>query len=259
MPSYDLISRIRCTCDWFQLEKFSEEKRNSIDVSLGHQYMKGGIMDLLNRREVRSFTIMRHPLDRKVSFFHHFFVRALKRDEKSVSLEEVKRFVLYNEKPTGVRLGRNAGPNYVASRFLSNGLMGFNKNTYVYGIAKEKKAKVIAEVKHQMRSLVFVGLQEQEPASLCLLRKTVEAFNKAHGIGSSVKELEKLDTIRERLNTGSYKKTSAKALWNSLTSSEKELYRETERVDLALYREAKELFSKQVQILGCQRKLKKRR
>lgn len=237
------------SCDWGELEVMPEKERNKIDVIVGHQYWEKGANYWLPSRDLRCFTIMRHPLHRKISFFYHFFVRNAGRSEHSVSKDELIQFVLGNNLPKSPLI-RDAGPNYYASRLWSDGLSGYNKNHTF--IVREETAKdtVSDSVRRLRKNFVFIGLQMQERASLCMLKKTVYEFAKAHGF-NNMDGLDGFDTQRERLNTGSYPLTG-KRLWEQMNEEQREEFKRVERVDLAIYRESVIMFHEKVKQFDCE-------
>lgn len=237
------------SCDWGEIETMPEEERNKIDVVLGHQYWERGAGYWVPNRDLRYFTVMRHPLHRKVSFFYHFFVRNAGRSEESVTENELIQFVLGNDMPSSP-LVRDAGPSYYASRLWSDGLLGYGD--YNNFIVPDEKAGAIVfnSIRRLRRNFVFIGLQTQEKASLCMLQKTVEAFAKAHGF-NNLSGLDEISKHRERLNTGSYP-LSAKILWNKMTKKQKDEFKRVERVDLAIYRESVKMFREMVKKFYCE-------
>lgn len=237
-------------CDWNEVWAQPEAVRNQLDVVFGHQYRLHGVDGFLNKRDVRTFAVLRHPLAKKVSFYFHFFVREQKRAEKSVHLSEIRDFLL-QDKANG-SLGQDSGPNYIAGHFLSDGVEGF-AGTYMhrfFEVLPEHRKAVTEKAMAVLRSYVFIGLQTRPKASMCLLRKTVEHFCDALGIDChKAKEIE-ANSYRQRYNTGSYG-LSADKIWASLTEEEKAVFNEREQVDLALYDEGVRLFNKQINLFGC--------
>lgn len=236
------------SCDWGEIETMPEEERNKIDVVLGHQYWERGAGYWIPNRDLRHFTVMRHPLHRKVSFFYHFFVRNTGRSEESVSENELIQFVLGKEMSSSP-LTRDAGPGYYASRLWSDGVRGYGeKNNFI--IPQDKAgAMVFNSIRRLRRNFVFIGLQTQERASLCMLQKTVEAFSKAHGFNNFF-GLEDISKQRERLNTGSYP-LSGTILWSKMTEDQKNEFKRVERVDLAIYKESVKMFREMVKKFDC--------
>lgn len=238
------------SCDWGEIEKFSEKERNRIDVIVGHQYWEHGAGYWLPKRDLRYFTIMRHPLHRKISFFYHFFVRNAGRKESSVTTNEMIDFVLGKEMPRTPLL-RDAGPGYYASRLWSDGISGYGSNND-FLIPEERTASLVHNsIRRLRRNFVFIGLQNQEKASLCMLKYTVLQFAKAHKF-NNFKGIDAIAKPRERMNTGSYA-LSAEILWNNMTTKQKEQYKKVERVDLAIYRESVKMFHEMVKKFICER------
>lgn len=237
------------SCDWDEMDSLSEEARNKIDVILGHQYWERGAGYWIPNRDIRYFTVMRHPLHRKISFFYHFFIRNAGRKEDSVTTEELANFVLGKEMPESPLI-RDAGPGYYASRLWSDGWRGYDGKHRFAVPAETAASMVYNSIKRLRKNFVFIGLQTQEPASLCMLRKTVKAFSKAHGF-ENVAGLQLISKQRERMNTGNYP-ISAKILWERMSWQQKKLFREVERVDLGIYRESVRMFHEKVKRFGCE-------
>lgn len=239
-------------CDFGQLKQFPEQNLSAIDIVMGHQYWNSGCDFLFAKhRDVRYFSIFRHPLPRKLSFFYHFFVRNMGKDEAHVGKEEVISFLLGDSLPNDSRV-RDAGPNYYASRMLSDGVEGFVKHRYT--IKKSDEGTAIRSVKYKLDNrYVFVGLQMQTAASQCMLQKTVQLLAHAHGIDEMV-GTPKLSESKQRLNAGGYSWTAEK-VWHAMTSEQKLRYKEVESVDLAIYKEVVDKFKKDVKLFSCEHRV----
>lgn len=248
--------KVNWRCDWMPLWKMSAAERAKIDVFFGHQYREHGVEHFLKGQDVRTFTVMRHPFARKVSFFFHFFVRALGRKENKVPFSELRDFLLYEKIPPHAEAGWDIGPNYMAGRMLSTDVSDFigDRHRRHFEVRAEDVEGVMAECKNIVDGYVFVGLQSESEASKCMLMKTVMAFNEAHGIDNS--NVEKLAEHIPHTNAGSYKMTSGKA-WAKLTAQERKIFNHAERVDLAIYYEGEKQFKKQVRFFGCDHLVKK--
>lgn len=261
----------------------SAAQRQKTDVIIGHQYWERGAKYYMGdtTRKLRYFTVLRHPLHRKISFFFHFFVRNVGRSEKSVSYSELRDFILdrnmkisssssknendntmhakvYNMLHTSA-LMRDAGPAYYASRLESDGIHGFNKrHRYYYHnntIVDTNKAAIIKAVKHRLSTnFVFIGLQAQEAASLCMLQHTVDALSSQLGVRNrtGIEDIGKVSTlgVRKRLNVGDYP-INAKQVWSGMTEEERREYEDVEMIDLKIYEEGVALFRKAAHKLGC--------
>eukprot|EP00177_Eucheuma_denticulatum_P000386 GFKZ01000662.1.p1 GENE.GFKZ01000662.1~~GFKZ01000662.1.p1 ORF type:complete len:533 (+),score=93.30 GFKZ01000662.1:215-1813(+) len=241
-------------CDWEPLREQSEEERNRHDFVFGHQFRGKGVDELLNRRDLRTFTVLRHPFDRKVSFFYHFFVREVGRKEEDISFGEIRDFLLYDKLRIEADLGRDLGPNYMAGRLLSDGMQGYegNKSYSIYAIGDTERAEVVERALQVIRNYVFVGLQSQSEASQCMLRKVMEEFNAVNGVNNE--GIEEVDKGGMRLNSGSYS-LSAKVIWSRLSAEERAHFDHKEGVDLSIFREGKRLFRKHVDIFRCSDRL----
>lgn len=254
------------SCDGGQLSSMEASARNEIDIVMGHQYWEKGAETLIPNRDVRFFTVLRHPLHRKVSFYYHFFVRNSGRKEVDVSENELKDFILARKWPDS-SLVRDAGPAYYASRLWSDGWSGFSEdNQFDIAAAALSKTEWMSEeslnvssslkdlavkksIKRLRRKFVFIGLQSQEAASLCMLEKTVRALSKVHGI-SNMEHVEEISKITERMNAGSYGLDGTK-LWNGMSELERREYRHVEQVDLEIYKEGVRMFNEMASRFGC--------
>lgn len=237
------------SCNWAKLEAMPAEDRQKIDVIVGHQYWEQGAAYWVPNRDLRYFTVMRHPLHRKISFFYHFFVRNAGRSEDSVDAKEVIAFVLGHDLPRS-SLVRDAGPGYYASRLWSDGWSGFGKK-HRYEIPESDANDLVAKsIQRLRRHFVFVGLQTQEKASLCMLKKTVLEFARAHGV-HDLNGIEDIAAPKERMNTGGYALTASK-LWEQMSKSEREKFATVERVDLGIYSECLKMFGEMVRKFGCE-------
>lgn len=235
------------SCDWGSMEPLSEEERNEIDVIIGHQYWEKGAEYWVPNRDLRYFTVMRHPLHRKISFFYHFFVRNAGKKEDSVQFDELIRFVLGKEMPDSPLI-RDAGPNYYASRLCSDGFSGFTADMFKVD-ERESNEFVRKSIQRLRRNFVFIGLQTQEKASLCMLRKSVAAFSVAHGI-EELDGLDLIDKSRERMNSGSYSYTG-QVVWDKMSEEERDEFKRVEKVDLAIYKESVKMFNEMVRKFEC--------
>lgn len=241
-------------CDFGQIRGFSKAKLSNIDIVMGHQYWEDGAEKIFGSvRNVRHFSIFRHPLPRKVSFFYHFLVRNLQRDEKAVTKEEIIKFLTGEEMPNDP-IVRDAGPNYYASRLLSNGILGYG-HQHRYEIELTKRDAAIAKVLSRLdNSFVFVGLQLQTEASQCMLEKAFQVFAHVHGIDEMV-ETSKLSENSARLNSGAYVWTARK-IWDAMTVEQRRKYMEAEKVDLAIYEHVVKRFKENVRLFSCEDKVR---
>lgn len=238
------------SCNWAKFEEMSVIEREKIDVIVGHQYWERGAAYWVPNRDLRYFTVMRHPLHRKISFFYHFFVRNAGRSEDAVDIKEVIAFVLGRELPQST-LVRDAGPGYYASRLWSDGWSGFGQQ-HKFEISEEDADDLIVKsVQKLRRNFVFVGLQSQERASLCMLQKTILEFTRAHGI-DALDGIGDIAVPKERMNSGQYPLTAAK-LWEMMSPSEREEFKTVERVDLGIYNESVKMFGETVRKFECER------
>lgn len=99
---------------------------------------------------------------------------------------------------------------------------------------------------------VFVGLQAQEKASLCMLRRVVQTFPAAHGLPDTTVGLDAVAQQKERLNSGSYELDAA-ALWQAMTPAERTEYKAVDHVDPQTYKHATALFRETTIKFGCQK------
>ncbi|CAN8067358.1 unnamed protein product [Agarophyton chilense] len=243
----DLGTEAEWSCDWATMEQLSESERNKIDLILGHQYWEKGAQYWVPKRDLRYFTVMRHPLHRKISFFYHFFVRNVGKKEESIELDELILFLLGKKMPVSPLI-RDAGPNYYASRLCSDGYSGYKRHTFV--VPEDSAGEMVFKSIQRLRqNFVFIGLQAQEKASLCMLKKSVAAFSKAQGV-QNLNGLDIIDKPRERMNTGSYP-LSAKIVWEKMSEQQQNEFREVEKVDLAIYKESVKMFHEMVKKFEC--------
>lgn len=249
-PSFDLWR-----CDWAPVWNMTEADRNQLDFVFGHQFHDNGVDAFLNQRDVRTFTVLRHPFDRKVSFFFHFFVRERNRSEQDVGFEEVRDFLLYDRvSDPSFQLGRDLGPHYMAGRLLSDGEKGYvgNWDHMYYLVNPGEEASVVERALQIVRNYLFVGLQNEGEAAKCMLGKTIEAFNEVNGVNSE--GVESVDREAKVLNTGSYAWT-AERIWEKLSQEERSIFEKKEAVDLAIYREGEKLHAQHVKMFGCEHRL----
>lgn len=241
----------RWRCDWERLEASSTDDRNRRDIVQGHQFLSRGISTVITRRDIRTFSVFRHPFERKISFFFHFFVRAVGRNSSSVSWEELRDFLVHNRVHIDANLGRDAGPNYIAGRLLSDGTSGFvgDYARGYYDVPAGRADAVVHAAVAKLRTFVFVGIQSEPYATFCLLRKTARAFDAAHGVVHDGAP-PRIDHSVGRLNSGP-DRPAAPDVWARLTAAEKRAFERSEIVDLRIYREAVRLFRLQVAAFAC--------
>lgn len=237
-------------CDFRQIREFDSEKLQSYDLVMGHQYWDHGCDYYFGSlRNVKYFSVFRHPLSRKLSFYYHFFVRNMGRNESEVPRDEVLKFVLAEDLPVDARM-RDAGPNYYASRFMSNGMSLFKQNQIHF--SNTEGDDVISKVKRYIdERFIFVGLQLQNLASNCMLQKTMQVYAHVHGLDTYHGTPLILASQRRILNTGDYSWTPDK-LWNSMSTQQKEKFKQVERVDLAIYDKAVQKFKNDVKMFRCE-------
>lgn len=243
-------------CDFGRIKTLPWQRIMDTDWVMGHQYwMNGCDMVYDGKRDVRYVSIFRHPLPRKLSFFYHFFIRNVGRDEMSVSREEVLRFVLAKDLPNDPRC-RDSGPNYYASRFLSDGTYGFVENQFVVN-DEDVDTMIMNATKKIDKQYALVGLQEQGAASQCMLRKLMVVFAHAQGIDDLV-GTERLTRSERRLNSGGYP-WSGRSLWESMSTEQRERFKMVERVDLEIYEKVRRRFLQDLSKFGCESKLDRER
>ena len=235
-------------CDFGKIKNMSVAQRASVDLLMGHQYWAEGCDDVFAQtRDVRYFSIFRHPLPRKLSFFYHFFVRNFGKDENSVGKDEVIRFLL-DDTPLSDPRYRDAGPNYYSSRLMSNGVTGFTNHRY--NLDRQQQEEAIATCVEKLdKRFALIGLQLQNEASQCMLQKLIQVFAHAHGIDKFV-GTPKLSYTKLKINTGDYPWTAEK-IWKAMTPEQRQKYKQVERVDLAIYKKAVEKFRENVRIFNC--------
>lgn len=249
----------RWRCDWDHVRRIAQRERTLVDVLHGHQYWVGGAIIMLPGRDVRTFSVLRNPFSRKLSFFYHFFVHELGRRTRDVSFDEVRAFLVNNSiRKYGRHLGREVGPNYIAGRLLSDGSMGYVGNSYhrYYQVLPGEERTVIARSMRVLRDYIFLGLQIEPAATTCMLRKTVDLFSIVQGI-STHDTLQKA-TMAPVLNRGSYP-FKAREVWRKLSKKEREQFKSNEQIDLDIYKQVVFIFLKQVRHFGCEAFVKNKR
>lgn len=246
------VLEVTWRCDFRQIRELPAEDLRGIDIVLGHQYWNKGCEYYFGAlREIRYFSIFRHPLHRKLSFYYHFFVRNTGRLEKDVPKDEILRFILADDLPNDPRM-RDAGPNYFASRMLSDGMSGFKKN--VYPIEREEQDEILADILQRLEDrFVFTGLQLQTEANQCMMTKTIQVLAHVHGVDTLV-GTPKLAESQKHLNSGEYPWTGQR-LWQSMSNAQKAKFREVEKMDLAIYDKAVDKFKRSVKLFGCEHKV----
>lgn len=241
-------------CTWDTLRK-RVQSNISVDFIYGHQYRLNGAESILAKNtNVRTFTIMRHPLSRKISFFYHFLVRAASRTEESVAFEELRDFLIYDKIPKTQEafvVRHDIGPNYMTGRLLSDGKKGFahgdtDHHTY-YDDYSGESAENAVDI---LDSFVFIGLQTQREANMCMLKNTIAFFKKAHRVKADT-ETEELEQDDKRLNSGGYSISYEKVL-RLLTDEEIRTFETNEHSDLRVYEEGVRLFHEHANQFGCE-------
>lgn len=244
------VREVNWRCDFRQIREMSTEELRSYDIVLGHQYWeRGSLYHFGAFRDVKYFSIFRHPLSRKLSFFYHFFVRNAGANEKDMSRDHVLDYV-FGEGYDGDARMRDGGVNYYASRFMSNGTSLFIENQYRPN-RNEEDAIIERVVGYLDKYFVFVGLQTQNEATKCMMERTMQVFAHVHGIDTLIGSTHISEKSRRQLNKGEYTWTARK-LWMSMNSREKARFRLVDRIDLAIYRKAVERFRESVRLFGCE-------
>lgn len=242
-------------CDWEPLRALNETARSEYDVVFGHQFTVNGVDAILSERDVRTFTIVRHPLARRISFYFHFFAREIGRQERDVTLEELRAFALHETVPAGANVGRDVGPNYLAGRLLSDGQTGFSGSPrhQWYKVRPEQREEVIRNATTVLDSYVFVSLHSEVAATNCLLRRTASAFDAALGISPPSAPVLS-SSLKNVYNAGRYDLT-ADALWDSMTTAERDEFEQHEWIDLKVFKHAQRLFYQQIRFFSCENHL----
>lgn len=243
-------------CDWDPAWEMTPAERSKLDVVFGHQFWKHGAAEILRDRDMRTFTVMRQPFDRKVSFFYHFYIREYGRNQKNVTFDEIRDFLLHNRlRDKTIEVTPDGGPNYMAGRLMSSGLSEYKTegmHTY-YPIAPNNEDNVQRKSLDMIRRYIFIGLQEEYEASMCMLRKTIEVFNKALGIKNGYTY--HVASTQRVLNQGSYSLSAAK-IWKRFTAEEKLQFEANDKVEHALFKEGLNMFKWQVKLFRCEHLVK---
>lgn len=259
----------RYTCSWAHLQFEGLEERNTIDIAVGHQFLHGkeSIQYLLPAREVKTFTILRHPLHRKLSAFFHFFVRRENRSEQDVNLDDITNFLLEERgRKNGDGRKVDIGPNYYAGRLLSEGYHKYFYNLstdpqhYYFQVSPES----VENARIEMDKFLFVGIQELPGTTLCILRQMLQSFERRLDISDMVsmdippseQVLQLMQGRRE--NIGTYHQTySPSSIWETLSREQRAQFARHEETDLGIYRHGLDKFIQQAHFLGCAYQLDK--
>lgn len=246
-------------CTWDTLRAYSQSQLESIDFIYGHQYRVNGAEAILPNRHVRTFTVMRHPLSRKISFFYHFLVRAAGRSEEAVTFDELRDFLIYDKVPQTQEafvVRHDIGPNYMTGRLLSDGIAGFVGNqyhTYFDSHGSDERAENAVDI---LQSFVFIGLQTQRRANICMLKKTLALFKKAHGLAVDDENMvDQVEKEKLQLNSGSYSYSFEKVL-QLLSDEEIRTFERNEHSDLRIYEEGEQLFRSRVKQFRCESQIR---
>lgn len=247
-------------CDWNPVAAMTETQRCEIDLSIGHQFMKDGIIKLLPKRTVKSFTVLRHPVDRKISAYYHFMVRQQKKNESQVKMNDIRDFLIFEKGDKGNGVKCDVGPNYIAGRLLTNGFSKYYGRTrdestqkrlirhIWFDVPKENRNDIIEKGMAVIKKFLVVGMQHEQPATKCMIGKLLRAFDGALGI-----EGDGAGRFEEALSTWNAGQYSLKGrdVWNSLSQSDRELVKQREYIDLKLFESGLKLFHQQAVSLGC--------
>lgn len=243
-------------CDWDILQAMGSEDSSSIDYIYGHQYFLNGAQDILPDKDVRTFAVIRHPLARKISFFYHFLIREQDRKEQDVTFEELRDFLIYDklvQEKRAFTVRHDIGPNYMTGRLLSDGTVGFTGELF-HKYFKAQPGSSSKEALNILKSFVFVGLQTENQATLCMFKKTLRIFKEAHNVGDleeNEQDSDKNDNMRE-LNSGSYA-LSEETVRAKLSDEELAIFERKEQEDITLYEQGVQLFWRQVKEFDCEK------
>jgi hypothetical protein len=160
-------------CNLDDLAWKSRGQRNSYDFIVGHQYF--GVHRLLHRRDVNYFTIVRHPLARKVSHYTHFEMQekagiALTKtganSSASVDEREVDQLLLAQYL---FKQNRNYMVKRLATSMVSSEIASSCRSWYIDMNPFAAKAALRNAQKHLLNHFFFVGVQERYSESICIL------------------------------------------------------------------------------------------
>lgn len=240
-------------CDFRKIREMSIAALSKIDVILGHQYWENGSEKYFEKlqRSIKYFSVLRHPLARKLSFYYHFYVRNVGLNESTIPRSDVIKFVLNSNDLVKDARARDAGPNYYASRLASDGISNFKNNQFRVNTGEEERRYIEKISKLIDEKFIFMGLQTQNFASTCMLEKTMQVFAHVHGIDHYVGTQNVNEGNKNLKNTGNYNWTAEK-LWESMSAEERESFKEIEKVDLAIYKKVLERFQKDVRLFKCE-------
>lgn len=255
-------------CSWDPVRyEMAPGERILIDLSFGHQFLHNGLQSLIPERDLRSFTFLRHPFDRKLSAYFHFMIRHMGKNEEDVNMSNIRDFLLYEKGNKGKGMKLDVGPNYLAGRMLASGFrkfkgieMAFNTGTQTnrpvhkwFLVNDADRQQIVLRASTIMENFLLVGLQNEKRATKCMVGKLLQSFDRALGIrGESGEEgvAHRFDDVFKVANEGSYNLRS-RDIWNSLSADDKLEFEQHEWIDLQLYKKGVQLFRSQVDKIGC--------
>lgn len=202
-----------------------DELRSSpnLDFVIGHQYL--GVHSLFPEREVRYFTMVREPLQRKVAHFIHF--------EKG---SDAKLFSYLVQK------NRNYMTKRLASNRVDNEIVADLQNKFIDLEAFASRAALRAAKRHLTERFFFVGLQERFEESVCVLSRIL---NTACGPDGRLAKKWKLDMKKVMRGSENIRGVTVDRL-KHVPAQVKQAAKRAEAADLELYRFAKMLFERKL-------------
>jgi hypothetical protein len=168
-------------CNLDDLAQQTRNLRNTYDLIVGHQYF--GVHRLLRKRDVKYFTIVRHPLARKVSHFAHFenrkpsgggehnkYRRIQSRDVDKSDMEDLESLATYI-----IRHNRNYMVKRLSGTTISSEIVSSMRSWYIDVNPFGAKSALRSAQRNLLDRFFFVGVQERYDESMCVLAAILNA------------------------------------------------------------------------------------
>lgn len=227
-------------CDLYNFAKLPVEQRNSFDIIIGHQYY--GVHHLIPGRDVRYFTILRHPLARKVSHFIHFNIpvgRAGSIPPRGLHANaplnnEILDYLTQNNLNYMVKRLSLPGTSSEIVLSLRSSLID---HVPYYGIRLLQSAQ-----KNIASSFFFVGVYERYAESICVLSNSLNnaCYKTEDGVNTLTGKLLNASKIaRAAINV----RNKTKAFMAILSNEGRSAALKAEKLDMMLYISALKAFN----------------
>lgn len=210
-------------------------QRRSYDLVYGHQYV--GIHDAIYPRKAEYFTILRHPLMRKVSHYSHFELRGSININSNSNRNGMNQYLLYrNRNYMTKRLSTKTLQSEIGTDFRSK-LIDNNKHA--------SRAALKAAIDNLRHKFIFVGIHERYAESVCVLTRILNSacYSRApNGISTPLKARR---IYRNHINTNTERGgTATDKIVSSLPASVVRGTMVAEKLDTILYEYAVRKFEK---------------